>query len=48
MKDYQDLIGKVIIGISIVIAGKLIADGLRGGFGDLASFILTGLDLLSK
>ena len=30
MKEYQDLIGKIIIAIAIVIAGYLIAQAING------------------
>lgn len=32
MKDYQDLIGKVVIAIAIIISGVLISNTLKLGF----------------
>lgn len=50
MKEYQELIGKIIIAIAIVLAGSLVANALNLGFanihsaiGDLGTFIRDGL-----
>jgi hypothetical protein len=50
MKEYQVLIGKIIIAIAIIIAGILIADAIKAGFanikidtGYLAELIRDGL-----
>lgn len=37
MKDYQELIGKIIIAIAIVVAGLLIANALNSGFTNIHS-----------
>lgn len=50
MKDYQDLIGRIIIAAAIVIAGLLIAQAINGAgsqifsaLGSLATLIRDGL-----
>lgn len=50
MKDYQELIGKIVIAIAIILAGSLIANALNLGFenihsalGDLGTLIRDGL-----
>lgn len=50
MKEYQELIGKIIIAIAIVLAGSLVANALNLGFaniysaiGDLGTLIRDGL-----
>lgn len=40
MKDYQDLIGKVVIAIAIIISGVLIANALSTGFGSIHSALV--------
>ncbi len=35
MRDYQNLIGKVIIAIAIIIAGVLVANALSTGFSSI-------------
>ena len=35
MKEYQDLIGKVVIAVAIIISGFLITNALSIGFGQL-------------
>lgn len=37
MKDYQDLIGKIIIAIAIIISGILISNALSAGFSNIHS-----------
>jgi hypothetical protein len=37
MKDYQDLIGKIIIATAIVISGVLISNALSLGFSNIHS-----------
>lgn len=37
MKDYQDLIGRIIIAIAIIISGVLISNALSAGFGNIHS-----------
>ena len=39
MKDYQSLIGKIIIAIAIVIAGILIAYAIKSGCSSIAKQI---------
>lgn len=39
MKEYQDLIGKVVIAAAIIISGLLIARALSIGFGQLHDVI---------
>lgn len=50
MKDYQDLIGKVIIAVAIIISGVMISNALNLGFsnihsglGNMGDFIRDGL-----
>ena len=40
MKDYQDLIGKVVIAIAIIISGALIANALNTGFSNIHSALV--------
>lgn len=40
MKDYQDLIGKVVIAIAIIISGVLIANALSIGFSSIHSALV--------
>lgn len=40
MRDYQDLIGKVVIAISIIISGVLIANALSTGFSSIHSALV--------
>ena len=40
MKDYQDLIGKVVIAIAIIISGVLIANALSTGFSNIHSALV--------
>lgn len=37
MKEYQNLIGKIIIAIAIIIAGILIANAISSGFSNISS-----------
>lgn len=37
MRDYHDLIGKIIIAIAIIISGVLIANALSAGFSNINS-----------
>ena len=37
MKDYQDLIGKVIIAVAIIISGVIISNALNSGFSNIHS-----------
>lgn len=37
MKDYQDLIGKIIIAIAIIISGIMISNALNSGFSNIHS-----------
>lgn len=39
MKDYQDLIGRIIIAIAIIISGFLIANALNSGASNIHSGI---------
>ena len=39
MKEYQDLIGKIIIASAIIVSGILIARALSIGFGQLHDVI---------
>ena len=41
MKDYQNLIGRIIIGVAIVIAGILIANALEHLGASIASELAT-------
>mgnify|MGYP000877801968 CR=1 FL=1 len=50
MKEYQDLIGKIIIAIAIIIAGFLISQAITtgssyisGGLGNVGTLIRDGL-----
>lgn len=40
MKDYQDLIGKVVIAIAIIISGVLIANAFKLGFSSIHSALV--------
>ncbi len=40
MKEYQDLIGKIIIAIAIIILGVMITMALEAGFDQLEQAIL--------
>lgn len=40
MKDYQDLIGKVIIAIAIIISAVLISKALSTGFSSIHSALV--------
>lgn len=48
MKEYQELFGKIVIAIAIIIAAKLISKGLMIGLGNVGSGISQGFDLLGK
>ena len=37
MKDYQSLIGKIIIAVAIVVAGVLIANAIKVGCASIGS-----------
>lgn len=39
MKEYQDLIGKIIIAAAIVIAGALVAQAVMGAGQEIASHL---------
>lgn len=43
MKDYQNLIGKIIIAIAIVIAGVLIANAIEAGCASIGSQIASAI-----
>lgn len=43
MKDYQNLIGKIIIAVAIIIAGAMIANAIEGAGGDIGSQIASAL-----
>ena len=43
MKDYQNLIGKIIIAIAIVIAGSMIANAIVVAGGEIGSQIASAL-----
>ena len=47
MKDYQDLIGRIIIAAAIVIAGLLIAQAINGA-GSQISVSYTHLDVYKR
>lgn len=40
MKEYQDLIGKIIIALAIIISGILIANALKLGFSSIHSALV--------
>ncbi len=46
MKDYQDLIGKVMIAIAIIISGLLISNALNAGASNIQSSISDMGDLI--
>lgn len=46
MKDYQDLIGKIIIAIAIIISGFLISNALNAGFSNIHSALVNMGDLI--
>lgn len=48
MKEYQELLGKIVIAIAIIIAANLISKGLMIGLGNVGSGISQGFDLLGK
>ena len=43
MKDYQNLIGKIIIAVAIVIAGAMIANAIEVAGGNIGSQISSAL-----
>ena len=48
MKDYQELLSKIVIAIAIIIAAKLISKGLMIGLGNVGLVFPQGFDLLGK
>ena len=40
LKEYQDLIGKIIIALAIIISGILIANALKLGFSSIHSALV--------
>jgi hypothetical protein len=46
MKDYQDLIGKIIIAIAIIVSGVLVANALNSGFSNIHSALINMGDLI--
>ena len=43
MKDYQNLIGRIIIAVAIVIAGVLIANAIEVGCASIGSQIASAI-----
>ena len=43
MKDYQSLIGKIIIAVAIVVAGVLIANAIEVGCANIGSQIASAI-----
>lgn len=43
MKDYQNLIGKIIIAAAIVVAGAMIANAIEAAGGSIGSQIASAL-----
>lgn len=48
MKQYQNLIGAIIIAVAIVVAGVLIANAIDRAGGNIGGMISSGLGVLSK
>ena len=48
MKDYQNLIGKIIIAVAIVVAGSMIANAIEVAGGDIGSQIASALATFSQ
>lgn len=48
MKDYQNLIGKIMIAVAIVIAGVLIANAVKIGCGELGSQIAFAIAIVDN
>ena len=46
MKDYQNLIGKILIAIAIVIAGVLISNAIEVGCASIGSQIASAIAIL--
>ena len=43
MKEYQDLIGKIVIAVAIIIAGVLIANAIEAGCASIGSQIASAI-----
>ena len=43
MKEYQDLIGKIVIAVTIIIAGVLIANAIEAGCASIGSQIASAI-----
>ena len=43
MKDYQNLFGKIVIAVAIVIAGILIANAIEAGCASIGSQIASAI-----
>lgn len=48
MKEYQNLIGKIVIAIAIIIAGIMISNAIDGVGGEIGSRIAGALDTLAS
>ena len=48
MKDYQNLIGKIMIAVAIVIAGVLIANAVKIGYGEIGSQIASAIAIVDN
>lgn len=46
MKDYQNLIGKIIIAVAIIIAGNMIANAIEVAGGSIGSQIASTIATL--
>lgn len=47
MKEYQNLIGKIIIGASIIMAAVILADAVKYAGGEIGSMIASAISSMA-